>query len=332
MGTRRSSATSSSPPALRCEQEVPGHRRDPPLRRREGADRRPLRPASSPSRASSRSPMTPPTRAKVAASRASWKCPGATPRRHQLRDRLPGTAALRRRRAGRLARHLRGRRLCDVQRPPESARPSGSCMVSMFNLGEARREAMGTLTYEERVERLKQAAEARSREARGEPVTPRAGRAGIAGPVHRQDTRLYRQGYEYYVTARAKHPNSPNRYMLSSLPLQMAFFPYDQVETISPRPMLMIVGEHADTKFWSDEVLAKAKEPKGTLRRERRDAHGYVRQAAVRWSGADQAERLLQPASRLGLIRRLPAQAFRQGMGIKIPIPAPHPRLRALTK
>jgi fermentation-respiration switch protein FrsA (DUF1100 family) len=73
---------------------------------------------------------------------------------------------------------------------------------------------------------------------------------------------LYRQGYEYYVTPRAKHPNSPNRYMLSSLPLQMAFFPYDQVETISPRPILMIVGEKADTKFWSDEVLAKAQQPK----------------------------------------------------------------------
>ena len=42
--------------------------------------------------------------------------------------------------------------------------------------------------------------------------------------------------------ARAQHPNSPNRYMLSSLPLQMAFFPYNQVETISPRPILMIVG------------------------------------------------------------------------------------------
>jgi hypothetical protein len=42
----------------------------------------------------------------------------------------------------------------------------------------------------------------------------------------------------------------------------MAFFPFDQVETISPRPILMIVGEKADTKFWSDEVYAKAQEPK----------------------------------------------------------------------
>jgi alkylhydroperoxidase/carboxymuconolactone decarboxylase family protein YurZ len=38
--------------------------------------------------------------------------------------------------------------------------------------------------------------------------------------------------------------------------------PFDQVETISPRPILMIVGEKADTKFWSDEVYAKAQQPK----------------------------------------------------------------------
>lgn len=152
-----------------------------------------------------------------------------------------------------------GYAMCNAQ---TELRVRAVATVSMFNLGEARREAMGNLTYEQRVERLKQAAEARSREARGDsvtlvPVVPES-------PAEFTDKTpdLYRQGYEYYVTARAKHPNSPNRYMLSSLPLQMAFFPYDQVETIAPRPILMIVGEHADTKFWSDEVLAKAKEPK----------------------------------------------------------------------
>ena len=42
--------------------------------------------------------------------------------------------------------------------------------VSTFNLGEARREGMGTISYEQRMKRLKDAGEARSREARGEPV------------------------------------------------------------------------------------------------------------------------------------------------------------------
>src|SRR6266542_5766769 len=42
--------------------------------------------------------------------------------------------------------------------------------VSMFNLGDARRRAMGRLSYEERMKRLKDAGEQRNKEARGEPV------------------------------------------------------------------------------------------------------------------------------------------------------------------
>lgn len=40
--------------------------------------------------------------------------------------------------------------------------------ISTFNLGEARREGMGTISYEERMKRLKEACQARSREAHGE--------------------------------------------------------------------------------------------------------------------------------------------------------------------
>src|SRR6185295_5438287 len=42
--------------------------------------------------------------------------------------------------------------------------------VSTFNLGEARREGMGTISYEERMKRLRDAAGARSSEARGGTV------------------------------------------------------------------------------------------------------------------------------------------------------------------
>lgn len=134
--------------------------------------------------------------------------------------------------------------------------------VSLFNLGEARREGMGTISYEERMKRLRDAAEARSREARGEsvrlvPVVPDSP-AGFTEST----PQLYREGYDYYRTPRAQHPNSPNRYAVSSLPLQMAFFPFDQLDTISPRPLLVIAGSKADTLFWSQEAMKKAKEPK----------------------------------------------------------------------
>jgi uncharacterized protein len=152
-----------------------------------------------------------------------------------------------------------GYAMCNAQ---TELRVRAVATVSMFNLGDARRRAMGLLSYEERLKRLKDAGEQRTKEARGERV--RLVRVVPESPAEFTESTpdLYRQGYEYYVTPRAKHANSPNRYMFSSLPLQMAFFPFDQVETISPRPILMIVGEEADTKFWSDEVYAKAREPK----------------------------------------------------------------------
>lgn len=134
--------------------------------------------------------------------------------------------------------------------------------VSTFNLGEARREGMGTISYEERMKRLKDAAEARSREARGEavqlvPVVPDS-----AASFTESTPQLYREGFDYYRTSRARHPNSPNRYAISSLPLQMAFYPFEQLDTIAPRPLLVIAGSKADTRFWSEEVYRKAREPK----------------------------------------------------------------------
>jgi hypothetical protein len=41
----------------------------------------------------------------------------------------------------------------------------------------------------------------------------------------------------------------------------MADFPFDQLDTISPR-LLVIAGSKADTLFWSQDVYKKAKETK----------------------------------------------------------------------
>ncbi len=152
-----------------------------------------------------------------------------------------------------------GYALCHAQ---TELRVKAVAAVSTFNLGEARREGMGTISYEERMKRLRDAGDARSREARGErvrlvPVVPDS-----AASFTESTPQLYREGYDYYRTARAQHPNSPNRYVFSSLPLQMAFFPFEQLDTIAPRPLLVIAGSRADTLFWSQQVHQKAREPK----------------------------------------------------------------------
>lgn len=149
--------------------------------------------------------------------------------------------------------------LCNAQ---TELRVKAVAAVSTFNLGEARREGMGTISYQERMKRLKDAGEARSREARGEPLQFVPVVPNSAASFTESTPQLYREGYDYYRTPRAQHPNSPNKYVFSSLPLQMAYFPFTQLDTISPRPLLVIAGSKADTLFWGREVYEKAKEPK----------------------------------------------------------------------
>lgn len=48
--------------------------------------------------------------------------------------------------------------------------------------------------------------------------------------------------------------------MFFNLDRQMAFFAFAAVETISLRPLLMIVGSKADTLYFSREAIEKAQE------------------------------------------------------------------------
>jgi len=136
--------------------------------------------------------------------------------------------------------------------------------VSAFDVGDARRHGVprGTITEEARVQRLLEVAEARTREARGEEPRMINAVPASAADLTPQMPPLYREAFDYYCTPRGQHPNSPGNYVFSSLGLQMAFFPFEQIETISPRPLLMIAGDVADTRYFSEEAIAKAGEPK----------------------------------------------------------------------
>jgi len=135
--------------------------------------------------------------------------------------------------------------------------------VSMFDLGDARREGVDkSTTLEQRMQRVQQMTEQRTKEARGEPmkyipIVPES-------PAQFTDKTLtlYREGYEYYLTPRGQHPNANNRQVFTAGLAQLAFYPLAHMEVISPRPVLLIAGEKADTRFYSQLAYDKAKDPR----------------------------------------------------------------------
>jgi uncharacterized protein len=50
--------------------------------------------------------------------------------------------------------------------------------------------------------------------------------------------------------------------LLKSVDQIAEYSPYEHVDMISPRPLLMIAGTKADTRFYSEMAIDKAKEPR----------------------------------------------------------------------
>lgn len=132
--------------------------------------------------------------------------------------------------------------------------------VSMYDMGRARRQGLGdTISYQDRMKTLDEIGKQRTREFRGEP---RRDIAAIPVSLTENDTENTREFYDYYRTPRGQHPNSTTAYSFTSLAPMMNFFPFVQIETISPRPILMIVGERAVSAYFSEDAYSKATEPK----------------------------------------------------------------------
>jgi len=109
---------------------------------------------------------------------------------------------------------------------------------------------------------LDESAKARSAEARGEPprydhIVPNS-----AAEITPDTPNLYAEGSNYYRTPRAQHPNSANLFLRQSVDRIVQYSSFDLIHLISPRPLLMIAGTKADTRYFSELAISKAEEPK----------------------------------------------------------------------
>ena len=132
--------------------------------------------------------------------------------------------------------------------------------VSMYDMGRVRRQELGdSMTLAERKKRLEEIAQQRYIEFLGGEKT-----YVIGTPEHidKNSSDAEKEFYEYYRTKRGYHPRSTTAMSRTSDPALMNFFPFAQIETISPRPILFIVGEHANSRYFSEDAYALAQEPK----------------------------------------------------------------------
>lgn len=141
--------------------------------------------------------------------------------------------------------------------------------VSMYDMGEATRHGLNhSLSPEDRQKILLDAAQQRSIEfAGGEKVYT----GGTVQEITSTSSPIEKEFFSFYRTSRGEvipsgaTKETTTRPTLTSNVKFMNFYPFNDIETISPRPLLFIAGENAHSIEFSKTAYAKAAEPKELL-------------------------------------------------------------------
>ena len=138
--------------------------------------------------------------------------------------------------------------------------------VSMYDMGAANRNGLRhSQTVEQRKQAIAAAAEQRWVEATGGDTKY------TSGTVHEltaNSNPIEREFYDFYRTPRGEFTPVGQSPLLTTHPTLtsnvkfMNFYPFNDIETISPRPMLFITGDQAHSREFSEDAFRRAAEPK----------------------------------------------------------------------
>lgn len=138
--------------------------------------------------------------------------------------------------------------------------------VSMYNMGDANRHGLHhSVSLEQRKAIIAQAAQQRYVEFEG------GERQYTSGTTHEltEDTDpIQREFYDYYRTSRGSYttpgedPAHTTHPTLTTNVKFMNFYPFNDLDLISPRPMLFIAGANAHSREFSEDAYRLASEPK----------------------------------------------------------------------
>lgn len=125
--------------------------------------------------------------------------------------------------------------------------------VSAADIGAANRESwLRGRTVEEQIALLEDVSEQRTREARGEELM----KVYMCPEPTAETAPSFREGYDYYRTARAWHPRADNYYLRRSQATKMAFSAIENIYLLT-QPVLLVVGGKADSD-WQTERFYNA--------------------------------------------------------------------------
>ena len=132
--------------------------------------------------------------------------------------------------------------------------------VSMYDMGGVNRNGLrGAMTPEMRQQALALAAQQRDIEFTGGEVEYVG---GTPFELDDQSTAIDREFFDFYRTARGNSPDTTTQPALSSNVRFMNFYPFEDIDTISPRAMLFITGDQAHSREFSEQAYQLAAEPK----------------------------------------------------------------------
>ncbi|WP_443946445.1 alpha/beta hydrolase [Pedobacter sp. AW1-32] len=138
--------------------------------------------------------------------------------------------------------------------------------VSMYDMGSANRDALNhSQTLEQRKQIIAEAAEQRYAEFTGGKIKYTG---GTVLQLEANTHPIQREFFDFYRTPRGEFTpkgaskETTTKPTLSSNTKFMNFYPFNDIETISPRPMLFITGDQAHSKSFSEDAYKRAAMPK----------------------------------------------------------------------
>ncbi|MDZ3991909.1 alpha/beta hydrolase [Pseudomonas sp. Teo4] len=138
--------------------------------------------------------------------------------------------------------------------------------VSMYDMGAANRNGLKhAVTVEQRKQAIAAAVAQRDVEFSGGETQYTS---GTVDQLTDSSNAIEREFYDFYRTPRGEFTPKGSSPLLTTHPTLtsnvrfMNFYPFNDIETISPRPMLFIAGEDAHSREFSEEAYRLAGEPK----------------------------------------------------------------------